>query len=102
MHNNPNLTKPDKFSYLRSYLTGAAAYVVAGLPFTGGNYDNAIQMLHNQFGRNDLDINAHMTKLLNLNPVKNASDIKSFRYLYDNCELQICSLASMGVTSDTW
>lgn len=55
-----------------------------------------------RFGRKDLVINAHMTKLLNLNPVKNATDIKSLRHLYDNCEIQICSLASMGVVSDTY
>lgn len=102
VHQNPNLTKTDKFSYLRSYLTGAAANVVAGLPLTEANYDNAIQLLHNRFGRKDLVINAHMTKLLNLNPVKNASDIKALRYLYDNCEIQIRSLASMGVVSDTY
>ena len=43
-----------------------------------------------------------MTKLLNFNPVKNVNDIKSLRYLYDNCEIQIRSLASMGVVSDTY
>ena len=102
VHQNSNLTKTDKFSYLRSYLTGAAANVVAGLPLTEANYDNAIQLLHNRFGRKDLVINAHMTKLLNLNPVKNASDIKALRYLYDNCEIQIRSLASMGVVSNTY
>lgn len=68
VHQNPNLTKTDKFSYLRSYLTGAAANVVAGLPLTKASYDNAIQLLQNRFGRKDLVINAHMTKLLNLNP----------------------------------
>lgn len=62
--------------------------MVAGLPLTEANYDNAIQLLHNRLGRKDLVINSHMTKLLNLNPVKNASDIKALRYLYDNCEIQ--------------
>lgn len=97
VHQNPNLTKTNKFSYLRSYLTGIAANVVAGLPLTEASYDNAIQLLQNRFGRKDLVINAHMTKLLNLNPVKNASDKKALRYLYDNCEIQIRSLASMGI-----
>lgn len=97
VHKNLNLTKTDKFSYLRSYLTGPAADVVAGLPLSEANYDNSIQLLQNRFGRKDLVINAHMTKLLNLNPVKIATDIKALRYLYDNYEIQICSLASMGV-----
>ena len=100
VNSNHNLTKTDQFSYLRSYLTGAAANVVAGLPLTDSNYEFATQLLQKRFGRKDLVVNAHMTKLLNLNPVKNVSDIKPLRYLYDNCEIQIRSLASMGVVSD--
>jgi hypothetical protein len=103
VNSNHNLTKTDKFCYLRSYLTGAAANVVAaGLPLTDSNYENATQLPQKRFGRKDLVNNAHMTKMLNLNPVKNVSDIKSLRYLYDNCEIQIRSLASMGVVSDTY
>ncbi len=30
------------------------------------------------------------------------SDIKALRNLYENCEIQICSLASMGVVCDSY
>lgn len=63
-------------------------------------YDNTIQLLQNRFGQKDLVIHAHMAKPLNLNPIKNATDIKA-QYLYNNCEIQIRSLVSMGVVSDT-
>lgn len=33
---------------------------------------------------------------------KNVSDVKSFRYLHDDCEIQIHHLACMGVVSDTY
>ncbi len=69
VNSNPNLSK-QKFSYLRLFLTGAAANLVAGLPITETTSENAIQLLVNRFGRKDLDINAHMTKFLNLHPVK--------------------------------
>lgn len=95
MHKNPNLTKTDKFSSLRSYLTGAAAHVT-GLPLTEANYVDDFQLLQ------VLVINAHRTKFLNLNPVKNTSDIQALRYLYDNCEIPILSLASMRVGSDIY
>ena len=36
VHNNPNRTKPDKFGYLRSYLTSTTANFVAGFPSTEG------------------------------------------------------------------
>lgn len=63
---------------------------------TEANYVNDFQLLQ------VLVINAHMTKFLNLNPVKNTSDIQALRYLYDNCEIQILSLASVGVGSDIY
>lgn len=63
---------------------------------TEANYVNDFQLLQ------VLVINTHMTKFLNLNPVKNTSDIQALRYLYDNCEIQILSSASMGVGSDIY
>ncbi|XP_062416200.1 uncharacterized protein LOC119213942 [Pungitius pungitius] len=43
-----------------------------------------------------------MSKLLNLNPVKRSSDVTALRHLYDECEIQIRSLESLGVQSDTY
>lgn len=43
-----------------------------------------------------------MSKLLNLTPVKKSYDIKALRQLYDECEIQIRSLESLGVVSDTY
>ncbi|KAM9793657.1 uncharacterized protein ACBT44_018015 isoform 1-T1 [Syngnathus typhle] len=43
-----------------------------------------------------------MSKLLNLTPVKKSSDVAALRHLYDECEIQIRSLESLGVQSDTY
>lgn len=43
-----------------------------------------------------------MSKLLNLTPVKRSSDVAALRHLYDECEIQIRSLESPGVKSDTY
>lgn len=69
---------------------------------TDGNYDHAIDLLQNRFGRKDLLINAHMTKLLNLCPVKKSQDVSARRQLYDECEVQIRSLESLGVASEAY
>lgn len=37
---------------------------------TDGNYDAAVELLQNRFGRKDIVISAHMSKLLNWTPVK--------------------------------
>ena len=102
IHNNDTLCKKEKFTYLRSYLTGAAARAVAGLTMTDSNYDAAIELLQNRFGRKDIVVSAHMSKLLNLTPVKRSADIMALRHLYDECEIQIRSLESLGVHSDTY
>lgn len=69
IHENDALCKREKFTYLRSHLTGKAARAVAGLSMTDGNYDAAVELLQNRFGRKDIVISAHMSKLLNLAPV---------------------------------
>lgn len=43
-----------------------------------------------------------MSKLLNLAPVKKSSDVNALRRLYDECEIQIRSLESLGVVSETY
>lgn len=68
IHSNDALCKREKFTYLKTYLSGMAA--VAGLTWTDSNYDAAIDILQNSFGRKDLIVNVHMSKLLNLTPVK--------------------------------
>lgn len=97
IHTNDALCKREKFTYLKTYLSGAAAKVVAGLMLTDANYDSAIALLQSRFGRKDLVISAHMSRLLNLNPVKKSSDVHALRQLYDECEFQIRSLESLGV-----
>lgn len=79
----------DKFSYFKSLLGGSSANIIAGFSLTKENYDHAIELFKNCFGRNDLVINGCMPKLQNLKPVRNSSNIKTLRDLYDECEIQI-------------
>ena len=99
---NPNLTPIDKFSYLKSLLGGNASSVVAGFSLSEETYKEAVDLLKSRFGRNDIVINAHMTKLLNLKPVKSSANINELRSLYDNCEIQIRNLNALGVTSGSY
>ncbi|XP_056094778.1 uncharacterized protein LOC130073406 [Rhinichthys klamathensis goyatoka] len=102
IHRNDALSKTEKFNYLKTYVTGAASKAIAGLMLTDSNYDHAIDLLQNRFGRKDLLINTHMTKLLNLCPVKKSHDVSALRQLYDECEVQIRSLESLGVASEAY
>ncbi|GFW24730.1 DUF1758 domain-containing protein [Trichonephila clavipes] len=50
-----------------------------------------------RFGNKNMLINAHLSNLLNLTPVRNSTDIVGLRNLYDRAETQIRSLESLGV-----
>ncbi|RWR98731.1 hypothetical protein B4U79_06079, partial [Dinothrombium tinctorium] len=73
-----------------------------GLAICDENYESAVELLKNRFGRKDVVINAHMNKLLAIDPVKRSSEVKLLRRLYDECEVQIRSLETLGVTADTY
>ena len=50
-HTNSEIPPSIKFSYLKSYLDGQAARAIEGLPVTEGNYQSAVVILHDCFGR---------------------------------------------------
>lgn len=75
---------------------------MAWLTLTDSNYDAAIDLLKNRCGRKDIVVSAHMSKLLTLTPVKKSLDMAAMRSLYDECEIQIRSLESLGVHSYTY
>lgn len=99
---NDSLTKIEKFQYLKSLLSGPAYNVVAGFELNEKNYDSCIELLKQRYGRNDYIINSYMTKLLNLEPVKNSSYVKGLRRLYDEIEVNIRNLRALNVTEGSY
>ncbi|GFY39991.1 integrase catalytic domain-containing protein [Trichonephila inaurata madagascariensis] len=102
IHKNDTLSKIEKFTYLKSYLRGAASTAISGFALTNENYDSAIQLLQDRFGRKELAINAHMTKFLQLETVKSVNNVPALRKLYDNIEIQVRSLQSLGIRTETY
>ncbi|GFV44289.1 uncharacterized protein TNCV_4117661 [Trichonephila clavipes] len=100
IHNNNRLSKVDKFNYLKSYLCGNALACINGFPISDDNYDRALDLLKDRFGNKNMLINAHLSNLLNLTPVRNPTDIVGLRNLYDRAETQIRSLESLGVKGE--
>ena len=45
VHNNPELSDSQKFTYLKSYLCGEAERAIVGLTLIKENYKNAIDAL---------------------------------------------------------
>ncbi|GFV62145.1 uncharacterized protein TNCV_4109481 [Trichonephila clavipes] len=102
IHNNNRLSKVDKFNYLKSYLCGNALACINGFPISDDNYDRALDLLKDRFGNKNMLINAHLSNLLNLTPVRNPIDIVGLRNLYDRAETQIRSLEGLGVKGESY
>lgn len=74
IHSNPNLSNIDKFSYLRGLLGGAARTTIAALTLTAANYEVAIDLLRERFGKPVVIERAQVNELLNVAPVFNERD----------------------------
>ena len=59
-----------KFSYLQSVLAKDAKAAISGLPLTAANYQTALDLLRQRFGREERIINAHVQELLRVEPPK--------------------------------
>ncbi|XP_054713000.1 uncharacterized protein LOC129222513 [Uloborus diversus] len=102
IHLNPTLNKLEKFSYLKTLLSGPAFNCVSGFALNESNYDACINILKDRYGRKDLIINSHMNKLLNLEPVRSSSNILGLRNLYDQLLINIRNLDSLNVASGSY
>ena len=98
VHENSSIAVVDKFNYLNSLLEGPAARTIQGLTLNEGNYDLAVRLLKDRFGRPQQIISVHMEELLKISPC--VRDKPSFlRYVYDKINVNIRGLSAMGITS---
>ncbi|KAF8776764.1 hypothetical protein HNY73_013711 [Argiope bruennichi] len=102
VHNNESLNKVDKFNYLKAHLGGSALNTVEGFPISAAAYDEAVQLLKERFASTEVLVQAHMNKILSLPPLKDSNDIRSFRQFVDNCNVQLRSLESLGISTSQY
>ena len=94
VHKSTNLSKIDKFNYLRSKLTDKARGAITGLALTCENYEVAIAVLKERFGDTQEIIDLHYNKIVNLKPVSDS--VESLRYFLDTVEKNLRSLEVLG------
>ena len=100
--NDEDLSKIDKFTYLKGALKGKAKNAIEGLSTTAENYDEAISLLKTRFGDKKFLISTFFKAILDLNPVKDCSDISKLRDLYDAIEINVRNLKTLGITSESF
>lgn len=98
VHKNPGLSKIDKFNYLNSLLESAVLLAIQGLTVTDANYDAAINILNQRFGKPQQIISAHMDELLKI-PACNGDKSSQLRFVYDKVSVHVRGLEALGVDS---
>lgn len=83
IYENSDISAIDKFNYLNSLLEGNATRTVQGLTLTSSNYNAALEMLQERYGKPQIIISAHMDELLKIQPCNKGGHLGPLQYVYD-------------------
>lgn len=86
VHSKEALSDIDRFNYLKRYLRGEALSAVSGLSLCSENYKEAMKILKQRHGNQQVLVSAHMSSLLKLTKIRKSEDIKGLRKLHDDVE----------------
>ena len=98
VHENADIMIVDKFNYLNSLLEGPAARTIQGLKLNEANYNSAVKLLQERFGKPQHIISAHMEELIKIPPCSGDRPA-ALRFVYNKINVNIRGLASMGIDS---
>jgi len=104
IHEDPDITKEDKFQYLIQAMVkdSRASVLVNSFSPTAANYDKAITSLKSRFGKEDLLVEVYVREMLKLvltQSIKTSGHVP-LSSIYDKLETQLRALESLGVTTD--
>ena len=102
VHENDDVSRVDKFNYLRSLLDGAAASAIEGFSLTKENYEAAVNLLKDRFANTQIIVSSHMDALLKLNVIVDICDLHKIRILFDKIETHVRSLQNLGISSECY
>ena len=101
IHTNSYLTTIDKFNHLNSLLEGQALRAIQGLTLSESNYQAAIDILHQRFGKTQHIISTHMDELLKI-PACTTGKTSQLRFIYDKISIIVRRLEALGVNSSQY
>jgi hypothetical protein len=101
IHSNTNVSKVNKFNYLFSLLEGNAARSIKGLTLTSANYDAAIEILQERFGKTQQITAAHMDQIMQI-PACSEGRTGQLRFIFDKIGVHVRGLASLGIAADQY
>ena len=97
-----DIVEVEKFTYLKSFLTGEASRAVKGIAVTTENYEEAMQVLDERYGNVQIIVNSHFEELTKLPALHNNDDTAKLRDLYHKIETNLRRLRAVGIQADTY
>lgn len=96
IHTNINLSDIQKFSYLKSYVTGPAARCIDHIAFAEPSYPLAYQSLLDRYEKKRLLANVHLIKILNFSPLT-CDDLQLLQNFIDVFDTSVQSLKRLEI-----
>lgn len=101
VHEDERYPAAQKFSYLRSALSGPALDVVKGIPITESNYGVALEKLKQRYDNQSLVIQSHIRAILDITPIHTCSAIE-LQHLQSKITAHVASLKELGQPVEHW
>ncbi|XP_066930926.1 uncharacterized protein [Clytia hemisphaerica] len=95
IHENERINDIDRFNFLKKYLVGEALDSIKGLTLNSDNYKEAIEILCERYGNEQVLISSHMQSLLRIQKIRSKDNIKSLRTLYNHVESCVRNLKAL-------
>ena len=102
IHNNDSLADIDGFNYLKDNLKGEALAAISGLSLSSENYKQAVAILKNRYGNEQVLISAHMESMLRIKKIKSKENVRGLRTLYNHIENCVRNLKSFKIDSASY
>jgi len=101
VHNEDTYPAAQKFSYLRSTLTGAALDVVRAIPMTEANYEVALKRLRQRYENKSMIIQSHIRAILDC-PQMETATAGELQSLHSRVVSHTAALEAIGQPVEQW
>lgn len=81
-------------NYLRAQLEGETAHDISGVSLTTENYEQSIKLSKERYAQNEVNINVHYTRLVDL--LAFSSEKSALYKNYDRFEKRLRTLEALG------
>lgn len=95
VHREEVYSPAQKFSYLRSTLSGSALDIVKGIPMTDNNYNIAKKNLQQRYDNKSLVIQSHIRSILDIPSLTTASS-RRLQELHSHISTHIAALEALN------